>query len=222
METAFAPEPDSDNPSLERNLCGSPRVLICATAMVSPHERATTEHMTYDLSTGGVRLCGLPSAQEGDKVRVLLQLPRARVHALGRLLRLGWTAGRPDFAVEFLNLSSQAEEAIQDAVVEALSSPGRRSVLLVETDQERPVLADGWLAPISPICAVANTSLEAVQSLREHAIHVGILSMAISESIALAWSEVDSHVLWRSINEAGGLYRIGTSTPSLELLSATA
>ena len=68
MSERLVPEPDSDNPTLERNLRRSPRVLISATAMISPDGRATTEHMTYDLSTGGVRLCGLPSAQEGDRV----------------------------------------------------------------------------------------------------------------------------------------------------------
>ena len=208
METAFAPEPDSDNPSLERNIRRSPRVLISATAMVSPDGRATTEHMTYDFSTGGVRLCGLPSAQEGDRLNVLLQLPRGRVHVLGRLLRLEWTAERPDFAVEFLNLSSRAEDAIQDAMVEALFSPGLRSVLLVETDEERPVSGDGWLAPISPICAVANTYLEAAQSLTDHSIRVGILGRATNESSAPAWSDEDSNILWRTIDEEGCLYRI--------------
>lgn len=206
METAFAPAPRSDDPGFNCHSRAARRALVFAPAIMSSNGRPSTEHMTYDLSTGGVHLCGLPRAREGDRVRVLLQLPRARFRASGHLLRMGWTAGRPDFAVEFLNLSPQAEDAIQDAVLEALSAPPRPSVLVID-DPERTVAADGWLDPISPICVAAHCQ-EALQHLMQHPIDVGILSMPVGRLLGPTWAELEPGILWRTINEAGCLYRV--------------
>ena len=122
--------------------------------------------MVYDLSTGGVRLCGLPRARVGDEVGVRLQLPRDRVYTRGYLLRVGSSAESPDFAIEFFRLSAKAEDAIHDAVIEALSHPEHRSLLLV--GEQNPYGPEWeWLDPVSPICATATTPLEAVQCLEK-------------------------------------------------------
>ncbi len=140
-------------------------------------EKKATEQVTYDLSAGGVRLCGLPLARVGDEVRVLLQLPRGRglVRASGRLLRLGETDGQPDFAIQFVHLAPRDEDAIHSAVAKALSEPDRRSILLLE---ERRSGCD-WLRPVTPIRTAVTTSLEAVEYLRKKAPRSGSWALGI-------------------------------------------
>ena len=205
METAMMiPRPQTDRRS-------APRGLVCASTLVMTEENTATEHMVYDLSTGGVRLCGLPRAQVGDEVRVRLQLPWARVRARGRLLRRGWSNGSPDFAIEFFNLSAGAEDAIHDAVVDALSRPNCRSLLLVQREGERPACFD-WLEAVSPICATAITSLGAVQCLEEYPIEMGILSPAGGRGVRdFWWSEAHPEVSWRTIDDAGRLHPVATT-----------
>lgn len=148
-------------PLLETDRRSTPRGLVCASALVVTEKKTATEHIVYDLSTGGARLCGLPGAQVGDEVRVRLQLPWARVRARGRLLRQGWSNGSPDFAIEFFDVSADAEDAIHDAVVDALAQPNSPSLLLVQREGEWPTCFD-WLDAVSPICVNAITSLGAV------------------------------------------------------------
>lgn len=187
----------------------APRALVCASAVVATHGKAPTEHMVYDLSTTGVRLCGLPRAWLGDEVTVRLQLPRARVFARGHFVRVGLVDGRPDFAIEFLALSANAEDTIHDAVVEALSHPERRSVLLLRNGAGR--LRPGrswtgwsWLDPISSICDSATTPLEALQCLAKQVVQVGILSDA-AQVEAPQWAEAYPEVSWRTLERQGRL-----------------
>ena len=205
METALIPIPQT-------HLRRVPRALVCASALVMTEGNTATEHMVYDLSTGGVRLCGLPRAQVGDEVRVRFQLPRARVRAGGRLLRRGWTNGWPDFAIEFFNVSADAEDAIHDAVVDALSQPDCRSLLLLQREGkgEWPACFD-WLEAVSPICATAITSLEAVLCLEEHPIEMGILGPTGRGVRDFEWSETHPEVSWRTIDDAGRLYPVATT-----------
>ena len=204
METALIPIPQTDRRSV-------PRALVCASAVVLTEGKPATEHIVYDLSTGGVRLCGLPRAQVGDEVWVSLQLPRDRVCARGCLLRVGSSAERPEFAIEFIEPSARAESAIHDAVVEALSHPDRCSVLLVQREEERygPPGVD-WLDPISPICATARTSFEAVEYLEEHPFDVGIVGSGGHGTLDSEWIEMYPEVCWRSIDHAGRLHPVVT------------
>ncbi len=111
-------------PSTPRGSQAAPGALVSAKALVKVEKKAT-EQVTYDLSAGRVRRCGLPLARVGDEVRVLLQLPRGRglVRASGRLLRPGETDGGPDFAIQFVHLAPRDEDAIHNAV--AKRSPNR-------------------------------------------------------------------------------------------------
>ena len=203
MATALIPIPQTDRRSV-------PRALVCASAVVVSKGKAT-EHMTYDLSVGGVRLCGLPRAQVGDKVLVRLQLPRARICARGYIVRVGSPAENLDFAIQFVDLASRDEDAIQSAVVEALSHPDRCSVLLVQREEERygPPGVD-WLDPISPICATARTSFEAVEYLEEHPFDVGIVGSGGHGTLDSEWIEMYPEVCWRSIDHAGRLHPVVT------------
>ena len=182
-----------------------PRALVCASALLMTEGNTATEHMVYDLSAGGVRLCGLPRAQVGDEVRVRFQFPRAQACAWGRLLRRGWANGSPDFAIEFFNVSADAEDAIHDAVVDALSQLNCRSLLLVQREGGWPACFD-WLEAVSPICATAITSLGAVQCLEEHPIEMGILSTAGRGVRDFEWSEAHPEISWRTIDDAGRLH----------------
>jgi hypothetical protein len=182
-----------------------PRALICARTVVIAEGKPATEHMVYDLSTGGARLCGLPHAQVGDEVTVGLQLPQDLVCARGQLLRVGSSGERPDFAVEFFQLSESAEDAIHDAVVEALSRPGRRSLLLVQSERNPYWSGREWLDPVSPICATATTTLEAVQCLEEHHCDVGIIGSGDHEARGSEWIEIFPEVSWRTLDDHGRL-----------------
>lgn len=193
----------------ETDLRRAPRALVCASAVVTTEGKAPTEHMVYDLSTTGVRLCGLPRAWLGDEVTLRLQLPRARVFARGHFVRVGLVEGRPDFAIEFIELSADAEDAIHDAVVEALSHPQRRSVLLLRNGAEefrpgRLWTGWSWLEPISSICDSAATSLEALQYLAEQVVQMGILSDA-AQAEAPDWAEAYPEVSWRTLERRGRL-----------------
>ncbi len=205
METALIPIPQTDCRSVSR-------ALVCASAVVLTDGKPATEHMVYDLSTGGVRLCGLPRAQVGDEVWVSLQLPRDRVCARGCLLRVGSSAERPEFAIEFIEPSARAESAIHDAVVEALSHPDRRSLLLVQSEQN-PYWWSGWewLDPVAPICANAMTPLAAVEYLEEHRFDVGIVGSGGRGTPDWEWFEMYPEVCWRSINHVGRLRPVATT-----------
>ncbi len=151
MPPSLQPATPVDHPNRHRD----PRALVCATALVLANGQAS-EHMTYDLSAGGVRLCGVPHAQVGDEVWVQLELARGRVRARGRLLRLGSADAQPDFAIEFVDLAARDEDAIQDAVLEALSDSDRRSILLAQREEE-----PGWTPCFDsmPGSAVASTQI---------------------------------------------------------------
>lgn len=198
METALIPIPQRS----------APRALVCASALVLTEGRPATEHMVRDLSEGGIRLCGLPRAQVGDEVWVRLQLPRDRVFARGTLLRVGSSAERPAFAIEF---SARAEYAIPDAVVEALSHPDRRSLLLVQSERNSTRSGWEWLDPVSPICAAATTPLEAVQCLEGNHFDLGIVGSGGHGTQDSEWIEMYPEVCWRTIDDAGRLHPVATT-----------
>ena len=179
----------------------TPRALVCARALVMTERGPSSEHMTHDLSAGGVRLCGLPYVQVGDDVTVRLFLPRGSCNALARVLRVDSTLAKPQVAIEFLELSPRAEDVIHDSVVDALSHPKRRSVLLLGEEDRGPVGGD-WFLPIWPICSRAPTPVAALQGLKEHSIEVGILSQ---EARSCPWSEVVPSVVWRTVGLSGRL-----------------
>ncbi len=198
--------PTLSTPSLQPRNYHAPRAQVCARALVMSEGRPATEHMTHDLSTGGIRLCGQPLVTVGDELSVLLQLPEAEVHASGRLLRIGSSAGRPDFAVEFAQLEPQDEDAIQDAVVDALAHPDRRSVLLFQSEADPRWPGWGWLQPVSPICAAAMTPLGALRCLQEHAITMAILGHPGHGPRSCHWSQTLPELPWRVIDPADRLH----------------
>jgi hypothetical protein len=165
--------------------------------------------MTCDLSAGGVRLCGRPLAQIGDEVGVLLRLPERSIRAVGRVLRMGRTRGRPDFAIEFADLEPHDEDAIHDAVVEALAAPEYRSVLIFQGEHDSRWPGWEWLRPLFPICALATTPLEAMQCLQEYAIEIAIVDTSGPAPRAADWNEAIPGLPWRTIDGAGRLRGLG-------------
>ena len=202
--TSVATEKARSTPS---DMRADPRALIGASALVMTGGKAT-EHVTYDLSAGGVRLCGLPVAQVGEQVRVLLQLPRGRgrVRAEGRLLRLGTTDGCPDFAIQFVHLAARAEDAIHNAVADALSRSNRRSILLLKGRDQPHWSGWDWLGPMMPICTTATTLPGAAECLGREAVEIGILSPEDRRAPTSDWIESYPKISWRSIDSAGRLH----------------
>ena len=121
-------------------------------------------------------------------------------------MRVGETAGRPDFAIRFVGLSADAEDAIHDAVVEALSHPDRRSVLLLQSEQD-PIRPGGghWLEPVLDICATATAPIVAAQCIEEHAIEMGILDASRWPPQAPEWINFYPEIFWRAIDGVGRL-----------------
>lgn len=200
MTTALIPIPQTD----QRR---SPRALVCASAVIMTEGKPATEQLVYDLSTEGVRLCGLPRAAVGDKVRVRLQLPQESIGARGRVVRIASSVNQFEFAIDFYDLSASAEDNIHDAVVDALGHPDRRSLLLLRWKLHRPACFD-WLDPVSPLCVTATTPLQAVQDLEEQRFNIGIFGCGDCGTQDTEWIGMYPEVCWRSIDRAGCLHPI--------------
>lgn len=202
MPPRLIPSPDLDRRS-------QPRAIVCATARIMPGDRCPTEHMIYDLSVEGARLCGIPQAEVGARMKVALCLPRRIVRARGRLLRTGTTEQGPEFAIEFCKLRPRAESAIQDAVLHALSSAAERPVLLLQGDEGNAWDGWKWLDPLSPICLVAANVPDAFEYLDRYRIEFGLVSdqHGIRPPIA-RWPWGFPEVSWRTIDRAGCLWRV--------------
>ena len=182
--------------------------MVPATAKISAEGRETTEHVTYDLSKKGVRLCGIPDAEPGDSLSVLLELPYGRVSAPGYVVRTGSTAGKPDFAIDFIGLHAQGEDMIERAVRAALVHPQRRSLLLCRELHEECAAGWGWLGPVLPLCATATSLPAAREYLWNHTVRLGIISSGDSEARATDWMAANPRIPWRAIDEAGCLHPV--------------
>jgi hypothetical protein len=119
---------------------------------------------------------------------------------------VGSSQEQPDYAIEFLDLSARAEDAIHDAVVEALSDPERRSLLLVQSEHDPDPAGLDWLDPVLPMCATASTPVEAVECLEQHRCDVGIIGSRVRGTQHLEWMEMYPEVCWRIIDRTGRLY----------------
>jgi len=183
----------------------SPRAPFCVPALVIG-EAGVAEHLTYDLSVGGVRLCGLPRAAVGEGVELLLPLgPRERLHATGRLVRVD-AGSRLQFAVAFDPLERRAADAIQAAVLRHLEAgPGRRVLLYREADA-RTETGMGWLAPVLSQCSIATSPLEAIGYLELEPIELAIFDWFDHAFRARRMPEAFPEIAWRAIDEVGRLH----------------
>ena len=186
------------------------RALVCAHARVETRGKVS-EHITHDLSLGGARLCGVPHGDVGDDVELSLHLPGGTVTAAGRLVRVGGTGARGEFAIRFGALQEAGEYLIQSAVATAAAQQDARTILSVQP----PVnvyTGWSWLSPVSSQCVIATTTLEAITHLRDHAIQIGVVGPALDGAPDWAWRAIYPHATWRCIDTLGRLY---TSSPEL-------
>jgi len=183
----------------------APRAPFCAPALVIA-EAGVAEHLTYDLSTGGIRLCGLPRAAVGDPVELLLPLrPAERLHVAGRLVRVD-AGPRAQFAVAFDPLEARAEDAIQETVLQTLEGgPGRRVLLYREPDA-RAETGMGWLAPVLSQCSIATSPLEAIGYLEMEPIRVAIFDWFDHAFRSRRMADTFPEIAWRAIDEMGRLH----------------
>lgn len=183
-----------------------PRALVCARAIVKAEDTSATEHLTYDLSVGGLRLCGVPRAEVGDPMRLLLHLPTTSVAARGRLVRVSRSETHPEFALQFEDMEANAEDAIQDAVLEALAQQRRHSLMLLRSFRDPHWRGWNWLAPLSSICVDAGTPLEVLRRIEEDDISVAVAGEATSRSQLSHWQAAVPQLAWRTMDREGRLW----------------
>ena len=84
-------------------------------------------YIVENLSLGGVFLSGGPAVREGEEVKLILELPRAKVEVRGNVLRSEPLARDWSLAIRFDTLNRRAREATVTAVSEALPQAARES-----------------------------------------------------------------------------------------------
>ena len=102
------------------------RAPICVRALVAPRQNEATEHLTFDLSVAGIRLCGHPQVDVGDVAQVWLYFSQNMIaRASGQILRLSETDGRPECAIRFDSVPDDSRQFIQKRADAALlGNPG--------------------------------------------------------------------------------------------------
>lgn len=194
-----------DLPSwLEQDRRQTPRFSVCARVelLLSRH---MSEHIVYDLSLGGMRLCGVPDASVGDRVCALVHLPSAPVVLSGSVLRAHERASPRSFAVQFDEISSEAECAIETAFAETRARQGEPSMLSVETPVCRSYAQD-WLAPLGSACARASSALNVNDCLARYRIEVGVLREACTDIPDWEWNVIYPEQMWRTMDQQGRLH----------------
>jgi hypothetical protein len=200
MQAALIQTEMRPGPELRRHARG----IVCAHAHVVI-KGETSEHVTHDISLGGVRLCGMPHGEVGDEARLAVHLPAGTVRGAGRLVRVGAAGLRGEFAVRFTALDDCAEGLIHAAVLDALSQPDPRTILSVQ----RPInvfTGWDWLAPVGAVCVIATTTLQAVAHMRAYPIRLGIVAPGAVETPEWAWSAIYPQTTWRCIDGYGRLH----------------
>ncbi len=218
--SSSTPRPSAPQPDTRRDV----RALVCASALVKSAEQPLSHHLSYDLSAGGVRLCGLPNAQIGEPVEVLLHLREGRLRVSGCLQRMDSGAERPHFTIQFREPSARAEAVIAQAVSAAtLFAPpslsglpaqkGRtpEGVLLFDDEADPRWPGWSWLTPLRSICAEARSPLEAVEHLEARSFRMGLLRRSDVDRPLPDWAEAYPELSWLTIDAAGRLHSISTS-----------
>lgn len=128
-----------------------------------------------NLSAGGALLLGGGELAVGSRVRIELRIPGRRpVHVAGTVVRTEPAAGgagaHAAVAVAFLDVASDVEDLIQQAVLDALERARRQSgpaVLLMDASLDRRVRLERDLGALGRVSLHARTPLEALRWLHD-------------------------------------------------------
>jgi len=189
--------------SIEEDRRLHPRFSLCARAELLLN-RHMSEHVVYDLSLGGMRLCGLPAGLLGDRVCALLYLPEETIVLAGQLVRVSRGSGVPSFAVRFGEVSSEAEAAIGAASLEATRRPDEPSILSIESPAHFTHTPD-WLAPVDSVCVRVQSELEVTECIVRHQIQLSLLRGPSTDIPDWAWHTIYPEQLWRMMDPQGQL-----------------
>jgi CheY-like chemotaxis protein len=103
------------------------RARVVATATVWVRGLCKGSYIIENLSWGGTYLSGGPAIRDGDEVKLVLDLPRGRVEAHGRVLRSDRLNRDAAIAVRFEEPTRKMRDAIGAAVAEALARAAQDS-----------------------------------------------------------------------------------------------
>lgn len=181
------------------------RAPICVRALAAPRQREPTEHLTFDLSVAGVRLCGHPRAEIGDEAQVWLYFSQNLIpRATGHVLRVCETDARPECVIRFDSVPDDSRQLIQKRADAALSGNASRSVLLFEAAHDA---GEGrrWLNSLRSRCHVVQQIGKLAESLVTYRIETAVVGSDYHEMLA-EWAAAYPHVSWRSIDAQGQLH----------------
>lgn len=119
-----------------------------------------------NLSLGGALLLGVPAPPVGARVVALLRMRGARALSLcGHVVRASRSELRPEFAVRFDWVPSDAEDEIHDLWLADHERPEAPTVLLVARSAKARRALSEFLQRLGWSVATAGTPLEAIEKL---------------------------------------------------------
>ncbi len=152
------------------------RAPVHGTVVLRGDHRAVPGHLA-NLSLGGALVRTVEPLGRADLLDVVMHLPeRAHIAVACRAVRTERRDNGPRVAIRFVDLSADAEDAIEDEVVGSLAAARTRAVLVVDGVEDRRLdIADALRAramtPLTP-----GTPLEVVHSLGKHRIDLCVMS----------------------------------------------
>lgn len=166
-----------------------PRTEVVATATVVTAKRYAGTYLVSNLSVGGALLRGDALLKTGDEVRILLELPSARlVRLAARVLR--HMDGRDGhlFAVAFHDVPPETQQLLQDVVAMALARSERQlahsTVLLFTRDAAARSRLESELRDVGMHTSSCGAPLSALVVLNgSRPVDVAIVDLGLEEGI---------------------------------------
>lgn len=114
-----------------------PRAPLLASAVLHKGPQPIGNFRVINASAGGLLLAGRVPDGLDDQVEIVVRLPADRiVRGKGTVVRVEVHGGRPAFAVSFVDLRSDQESILREAVVAAIEESRTASVLVLDGDLE--------------------------------------------------------------------------------------
>jgi CheY-like chemotaxis protein len=139
---------------------------VLATAAIFSSDRLHGVFLVQNLSAGGASLVGDMPLPPGDTVTMLLQFPgKSSVSVSARVVRQVKATKDRRFAVAFVDLSPEDEDAIHEAIVGALEREQARwaaTVLVIDADDDAREALERDLRALGHEAVTVATPLEAL------------------------------------------------------------
>jgi CheY-like chemotaxis protein len=164
-----------------------PRAPIAASAVLLKGEQRLGSYRVINLSAGGLLLAGEAPPEGPETLRVSLRVGGdATLKAQVALLRQAHAHRAPSFALSFVDLDADAEDMIQNAVLEALEQATTASVLVVDDSPEICHALRLQLSRLGHRSYTVGTPLEAVDYLEQpNQVSVALVDLVLCGSNGL-------------------------------------